>query len=162
MELNESTTHTFAASLQALFEADGTFVLPEAPKGENSSQGQVVRRMLACQQPMAAELRQFAEQQRSKEEVPGLELLCRLGLLVSSRSIMLLSCPATKWVGCWQAALTLMHMMQSQAQHLWEAEPGLKVLDANAPQLVEHLCTCCSDCCIPQPEVERGAVPAVE
>lgn len=100
MELNESTTHTFAAALQALFEADCTFVLPEAPKGENSSQGQVVRRMLACQQPMAAELRQFAQQQRSKEEVPGLELLCRLCLPVSAVLFVLLSSPATHGVGC--------------------------------------------------------------
>ena len=100
MEANESTTHTFAAALQALFEADGTFVLPEAPKGENSCQGQVVRRMLACQQPMAAALRQFAEQQRSQEEVPGLELLCRLGFPVRAGLFVLLSCPATQALGC--------------------------------------------------------------
>ena len=100
MEMNESTTHTFAAVLQALFEADGSFVLPEAPKGENCSQGQVVRRMLACQQPMAAELRRFAEQQRSKEEVPGLELLCRIGFPVSAGVFVLLSCPATPGSGC--------------------------------------------------------------
>ncbi len=101
MEANESTTRTFAAALQALCEADCTFVLPEAPNGDNSSQGQVVHRMLACQPPMAAELRQFAQQQRSEEEVPGLELPCRLGLPVSAGLSVLLSCPATQGVRCW-------------------------------------------------------------
>ena len=100
MEATKSTTHIFAAALQAMFEADCTYALPDAPNGDKSCQGQMVRRMLACQQAIAAALRQFAEQQRGKEEVPGLELLCRLGLLVSAGLFVVLSCPATQGLDC--------------------------------------------------------------